>query len=57
MIPPDGLPGPLVLTHGRRGKANCHYAQGGEGHPPRSLTFMVNDRQRVERIPDECVED
>lgn len=55
-IPEDGLPGSLALTHTRCGKSNCHCAEG-EGHAGWSLTFMVNGRKRVERIPSEWVED
>ena len=54
-IPADALPGSLSLTHRRCGKPNCHCAQG-EGHPLWSLTFMVNGKRRVERIPDEWIE-
>ena len=54
-IPPDALPGSLALTHRRCGKPNCHCADG-EGHPIWSLTFMVEGRKRVERIPDEWVD-
>jgi hypothetical protein len=54
-IPPDALPGSLALTHRRCGTPTCHCAQG-EGHPLWSLTFMVNGKKRVERIPDEWVE-
>jgi hypothetical protein len=54
-IPADALPGSLALTHRRCGKANCHCAQG-EGHPMWSLTFTVDGVKRVERIPDEWVE-
>jgi hypothetical protein len=55
-IPPDALPGSLALTHRRCGKAACHCARG-EGHPLWSLTFMVDGKKRVERIPDEWVEE
>lgn len=54
-IPPDALPGSLALTHRRCGTPTCHCAKG-EGHPLWSLTFMVNGKKRVERIPDEWVE-
>jgi hypothetical protein len=54
-IPPDALPGSLALTHGRCGKPNCRCAQG-EGHPSWSLTFMVDGKKLVERIPEEWVE-
>jgi hypothetical protein len=54
-IPHDGLPGSLALTHRRCGKPNCH-CTGGEGHPVWSLTFMVEGKKRVERIPDKWIE-
>ena len=54
-IPADALPGSLALTHRRCGKATCHCA-AGEGHPLWSLTFMVEGQKRVERIPDEWVD-
>lgn len=54
-IPPDALPGSLALTHRRCGTPTCHCAQG-QGHPLWSLTFMTNGKKRVERIPDEWVE-
>jgi hypothetical protein len=54
-IPPDALPGSLALTHRRCGKPNCRCADG-EGHPVWSLTFRDDGRKRVERIPDEWVE-
>ena len=53
-IPADALPGSLALTHSRCGKPTCWCAQG-EGHPSWSLTFMVDGKKRVERIPDEWV--
>jgi len=55
-VPPDGLPGSLALTHRRCGKPTCHCATG-EGHPVWSLTFMVQGKKRVERIPDAWVDD
>src|SRR5437016_14559999 len=54
-LPPDALPGSLALTHSRCGKPNCRCAQG-EGHPSWWLTFMVGGKKRVERIPEEWVE-
>lgn len=54
-IPPDALPGSLALTHSRCGKPTCWCAEG-EGHASWSLTFMVDGKKRVERIPDEWVE-
>jgi hypothetical protein len=56
-IPPDGLPGSLALTHRRCGKPTCHCAgDKSKGHPVWSLTFMVQGKKRVERIPDEWIE-
>ena len=55
-IPKDALPGSLSQTHRRCGKPSCHCAEG-QGHPMWSLTFMVDGKKRVERIPDEWVEE
>jgi hypothetical protein len=55
-IPPDLLPGSLSQTHSRCGKPTCHCATG-PGHPSWVLTFMVEGRKRVERIPQELVEE
>jgi hypothetical protein len=55
-IPPDALPGSLALTHRRCGKANCHCARGA-GHPVWTLTFMVEGKKRVERVPDDWVDE
>lgn len=55
-IPPDALPGSLALTHRRCGKLSCHCSDG-EGHPVWSLTFMVNGRKHVERIPSDWAEE
>jgi len=54
-IPEHALPGSLSLTHRRCGKPTCHCASG-QGHPMWSLTFMVDGKKRVERIPTEWVE-
>ncbi|SRR5712692_1142095 len=54
-IPANALPGSLALTHRRCGKETCHCAEG-EGHPIWSLTFMADGMKRVERIPDDWVE-
>jgi hypothetical protein len=51
-IPPDALPGSLVLTHRRCGKPSCHCAKGN-GHSFCSLTFMAAGKKRVESIPAE----
>jgi hypothetical protein len=54
---PEGLlPGSLALTHRRCGKSNCHCASG-KGHPVWLLTFSFRGKKRVERIPDEWVEE
>ncbi len=49
-IPAGALPGSLVLTHRRCGKANCHCAEGA-GHPLCLLTFMVDGKKHVESVP------
>jgi hypothetical protein len=54
-IPPDALPGSLVLTHRRCGKSSCHCAQGA-GHPFYSLTFMVEGKKHVESMPVEWID-
>jgi hypothetical protein len=57
-IAPDALPGSLALTHRRCGTPTCWCAKGkGDGHPLWLLTFMVNGKRRVERIPNEWVEE
>jgi Family of unknown function (DUF6788) len=55
-IPADALAGSLALTHRRCGTPSCHCARDPKGHPVWSLTFMVNGKKRVERIPDRWVE-
>jgi hypothetical protein len=55
-LPVEALPGSLSLTHRRCGKKSCHCVSG-EGHPVWTLTFMVNGNKRVERIPEEWVEE
>jgi hypothetical protein len=55
-IPDDALPGSLVLSHLRCGKATCHCAED-RGHPVWSLTFMVQGKKRVQHIPKEWVEE
>ena len=52
----DLLPGSLSETRRRCGKATCHCATG-EGHLSAYLTFMVDGRKRVERIPAAWVAD
>lgn len=55
-LPGDALPGCLALTHSRCGKATCHCREG-DGHASWSLTFMVNAKKRVERIPSDWVDE
>ncbi len=50
----DLLPGSLSQTARRCGKPTCH-CRTGEGHPSWYLTFMVDGKKRVERIPAEWV--
>ncbi len=54
-IPEDLLPGSLCMTHSRCGRKSCHCARD-QGHPVWLLTFMVQGKKRVERIPEEWVE-
>ncbi len=55
-IPGDLLPGSLSESHYRCGNSNCHCASD-EGHSGWTLTFMVNGKKRVERIPRDWVEE
>ncbi len=55
-LPEDALPGSLALTHTKCGKPRCHCAEG-KGHPGWQLTFMVDGKKRVERIPAEWAEE
>jgi hypothetical protein len=54
-IPDDALPGSLVLSHRRCGKAGCHCAKG-DAHPFYTLTFMVDGKKHVESIPAEWID-
>ena len=54
-LPPTGLPGSLALSHFRCGKPSCHCADG-QGHPVWSLTFMLDGKKRVEKIPPDWVD-
>jgi hypothetical protein len=56
-IPPDLLPGSLSLTHRRCGQPTCHCASDKKGHPVWSLTFMAGGKKRVERIPQQWLEE
>jgi len=55
-LPPDLLPGSLTLNLTRCGQPRCHCATG-KGHPSWVLTFMVNGKRRVERIPKDWVDE
>jgi hypothetical protein len=55
-IPAEGLAGSLALTHTRCGKDNCRCAQG-ELHTAWRLTFVIDGKKRVERVPKEWVEE
>ncbi len=54
-IPPDALPGSLVLSHRRCGKPGCHCAEGAS-HPLYTLTFMVDGKKHVESVPAEWID-
>lgn len=56
-LPPDGLPGSLVLTHRRCGSMTCHCHHDEAGHPSWTLTFMANGTKRVVHVPGETVDD
>jgi len=56
-LPPDGLPGSLVLTHRRCGSLTCHCHQDEAGHPSWTLTFMANGTKRVVHVPGDSVDD
>lgn len=55
-IPKQMLPGSLSESYYRCGKPTCHCATD-RGHSGWTLTFMVEGRKRVERIPREWVEE
>ena len=55
-LPDELLPGSLAMTRRKCGKPNCHCASG-EGHPIWLLTFSFRGKRRIERIPEEWVED
>src|SRR2546426_7889540 len=55
-IPPDLLPGSLSESHYRCGKETCHCASD-EGHSGWTLTFMVHGQKRVDRIPQDRVDE
>lgn len=55
-IPSDLLPGALTHSYTRCGNPRCHCALG-ERHEAWTLTFMVEGKRRVERIPRDWVEE
>jgi hypothetical protein len=55
-IPDDLLAGSLSQTHSRCGHSGCHCASG-QGHAVWQLTFMVEGKKRVEKIPQDWVDD
>ena len=55
-IPEQLLPGSLSESHYRCGKPTCHCVTD-QGHSGWTLTFMVEGRKRVERIPREWVDE
>ena len=55
-IPEDALPGSLSMSHRRCGKPNCRCVEG-DGHPFWQLTFMVDGKKRVERVPEDWVDE
>jgi hypothetical protein len=55
-IPPEAVPGSLAQCFRKCGKANCRCASG-PGHPLWLLTYRVDGKKRVERIPQEWVEE
>ena len=56
-LPPDGLPGSLVLTHRRCGSVTCHCHEDEAGHPSWTLTFMANGTKRVVHVPSDTIDD
>jgi hypothetical protein len=55
-IPDHLLPGSLSQSRYRCGKETCHCASD-EGHSGWTLTFMVDGQKRVERIPQDWVDE
>ena len=55
-LPEELLPGSLSQSYTRCGKTSCHCARG-KGHAAWTLTFMVDGKRRVERIPKDWVEE
>jgi len=57
VLPIDGLPGSLALSHRRCGSPTCHCQHDPQGHPSWTLTFMARGRKHVVHVPTEAVED
>jgi hypothetical protein len=57
VLPPEGLPGSLALSHRRCGSETCHCHTDPQGHPSWTLTFMADGRKRVVHVPTEAVDD
>jgi hypothetical protein len=57
VLPSDGLPGSLVLTHRRCGSMTCHCHHDEAGHPSWTLTFMANGTKRVVHVPGDTIDD
>ncbi len=55
-VPEDALPGSLALCHRRCCKPTCHCAKE-KGHPIWMLTYMLDGKKVVERIPHEWAEE
>ncbi len=55
-IPPEALPGSLAQCFRKCGKPTCRCVSG-PGHPQWLLTYMVEGKKRVERIPEDWVEE
>ena len=55
-IPPEALPGSLAQCFRKCGKARCRCGSG-PGHPIWLLSYMVEGKKRVERIPEAWVEE
>ena len=55
-LPPDALPGSLVLSHRRCGSPTCHCHEDEHGHPSWTLTFMADGAKRVVHVPSDAVD-
>ena len=55
-IPPEALPGSLAQCFRKCGKPTCRCV-AGPGLPQWLLTYMMEGKKRVERIPEDWVEE